>query len=118
MPDPLPIPPAPVVHRDDEYKDAIQPVIDDNMRTDVLGPRFCKVLTEHTPAQDALVKLVADSISKEPAIKKAVEEVVEGLDTKRKSRWIDKGLGAAGGVILSVIIGIAVFYATHLASRP
>jgi hypothetical protein len=99
--------------RDDEYKDAIQPVIDDNMRVDVLGPRFCKVLTEHTPAQDSLVKLIATSIAKEPTIKEAVESVVEGLDTKRKSRWIDRILGAGGTALIGLIIWGIQYILTH-----
>ena len=43
---------------DEEYKDAIQPVVDDRMRTDILGPHFCRVLKDHKPASKDIVALM------------------------------------------------------------
>lgn len=98
---------------DEEYKDAIQPVVDNNMRTDILGPHFCRVLENHTPASTAIIQLLATAIAKEPSLKNAIEGVITELDTKRKSRLIDKGLGALGGIALSIIAGVAVYVFTH-----
>lgn len=98
---------------DEEYKEAIQPVVDNNMRTDILGPHFCRVLENHTPASTAIVALLAHAIEREPSLKTAIETVIKELDNKRKSRWIDKALGALGGILLTIIAGVAVYFITH-----
>ena len=94
-------------HRnDDEYKVATKEVVDDMLREDVLGPRICANLTNHTPASDKVKSIVADAISKEPALKKAIEGVIDEIDTKRKSKWIDRALGAIGVLIFGDWHGI------------
>lgn len=89
--------------RDEEYKDAIQSVVDDNMRTDVLGPGFCKVIDEHKPASDKIKAVMSEAILKEPTVKDAIASVMSELDAKRKSRWIDRGIG----VVVTLAIGAA-----------
>jgi len=100
----------PAVHHDDEYKEAIQSVVDDNMRTDVLGPGVCKVLAEHTPAKEKLTALIAEAIEKEKSVKEAIESVLNNLDSKRKSKWVDRTIGAVGTIVLALIIGATSKY--------
>lgn len=92
---------------DDEYKKAIKPVVDDAMRTDALGAKFCVVLNEHKPTDEAIKKIVADAIRTDGNVKKAVEESVKEIDNKRKIRWIDRGISVAVGAIVTLAIGWA-----------
>lgn len=59
---------------DEEYKTAIQPVIDNNMRTDVLGPHFCKVLENYTPASNAITALITKEACRDPDLKKSYQK--------------------------------------------
>lgn len=99
-----------IVGADNESKDAFQAVVDDNMRTDVLGPNFCKVLAEHIPTSDKLKAIMATAIESDGTVKKAIEVVLEGLDHKRKSKWVDRAIGAGGAIVLAVIIATATKY--------
>lgn len=90
------------VPADDEHKKATKEVVDDMFRDDVLGPRMCSVLENHTPAS-----------TKEPAIKNAIESVVDDLDTKRKSRWMDKVTGALWTLGIGAIATLIGYIITH-----
>src|SRR5260370_27240157 len=98
---------------DEAYKQATRAVVDDAFRTDILGPKICAVLTNHTPASDKIRELIAKAIVQEPKVKKAIEDVVEGLDTKRKSRLMDKGIGALWGAVGVIITGLMLYWITH-----
>ncbi|MFA6000433.1 MAG: hypothetical protein WC783_05705 [Candidatus Paceibacterota bacterium] len=89
---------------DNEYKDAIQPVVDNTMRSDVLGPHFCRVLKEYTPASDCLIVLVAREITKDPELKKAITSVIEEHNKETKMKWFDRFLGAIGTLLLALVI--------------
>jgi hypothetical protein len=104
---------------DDAYKDAVSTYVDDHMRSDVLGPHFCRVLREHKPVSEDIVALLTKEMAKDPGLMKAIECVVENLDTKRKSRWIDRAVGAGGTVLVGVIGGLLVYGLTHFpTSQP
>ncbi len=90
---------------DDEYRKATKEVVDDMFRDDVLGPRMCSVLGNHTPVTTKIIEIIASSISKEPTIKTALEGVINEIDAKRKGRWVDRGLGA----IVAIIVGIMIW---------
>ena len=93
---------SPVV--DEEYKTAIQPVIDNNMRTDILGPHFCRVLENHTPASNAITTLIAKELCKDPELKKSVKGIVTEFYNENKLRWIDRSIGVGGTIILGVVM--------------
>ncbi len=100
-----------VVGRDDnESKDALQLIVDDNMRTDVLGPNFCKVLDEHKPTGKKINALIAEAIEQEPTVKAAIAVVLGDLDNKRKGKWVDRLIGAGGAVLLAVAIAAVTKY--------
>ena len=98
---------------DDAYKHSVQTYVDDHMRSDVLGPHFCRVLREHKPVSEDVVALIAKEIRKDPGLVDAIEGVVNNMDTKRKSRWIDRAVGAAGTIAVTVIAGVIVYVSTH-----
>lgn len=88
----------------DEYKDATKAVVDDMFRDDVLGPRICSVLENHTPASSKVKDILAEAISSHPACRSAIESVLTDLNIKRKGRWMDIGLGAIGTIVIAIII--------------
>lgn len=98
---------------DDEYKEAAQVVVDDRMRTDVLGPHFCKVLKDHKPVGEDIVKLIAEEIKAQPTLKDAIKSVIDEHSKETKIRWMDRFLGAGGTILISVII----WFLTNLASN-
>lgn len=83
------------------------------LREDVLGPRICAILTNHTPASEKVKTIIAEAITKEPNVKSAIETVLGEFDAKRKSRWIDRALGAVGGLVLTLIGGFTLWYITN-----
>ena len=91
---------------DDEYKEAAQVVVDDTMRTDVLGPHFCKVLKDHKPAGEDIIALIAKEIEAQPVLKTAIKTVIAEYTKETKVRWFDRLLGAGGTVLVAVIIWV------------
>lgn len=89
---------------DEEYKEATKAVVDDRMRTDVLGPRMCAVLEQHTPASTVITKIIKDSVQKDPDVQKEIKSVIETYNKEQKVRWLDRGVGAVGAVFLAIII--------------
>jgi len=69
-------------NNDDEYKKATKEVVDDMFRDDVLGPRICSVLENHTPASSKVKNIIADAIENHPECKKAIEIVMAGFRYK------------------------------------
>lgn len=91
-------------HIDEEYKEATQAVVDDRMRTDVLGPRICAVIKEHTPARDALLEIIKMAIEQNPDVHKSLNMVIADYWNKSRLRWMDAGLGALSAAGLGVLI--------------
>lgn len=95
---------SPPKKEEDEYTSAVETVVDDRMRTDVLGPYFCTVIEDHTPASTKIVALIAKEIAKDPELKKAVKEVVDERNGETKMRWVDRAIGVGGTILLAVVI--------------
>lgn len=93
---------------DDEYKNAIQPVVDDAMRTDTLGAKFCSVLNEHKPTDEAIKKIMATAIENDQNVKKAITNTVNEIDNKRKVKWIDRLVSLAIGALITGLIGLGL----------
>lgn len=89
---------------DEEYKSAIQPVVDNTMRTDILGPHFCRVLKDHTPASECLIELITKATGSDSKLKKAIKEVINEHNNETKMRWIDRTIGVAGTIVLAIVI--------------
>lgn len=102
-----------ITHPDDEYKQATKEVVDDMLREDVLGPRICAILANHTPASEKVKNIIAEAITKEPSVKKAIEGVIEELDSRRKSRWIDRLIGAIVTIVIAVLGGLILNLSTN-----
>ena len=104
---------------DDEYKSAIQPVVDNNMRTDILGPHFVRVLENHTPASKAILDLIAKEVGVNPELKKAIKNVIEEHNKESKVKWIDRAVGAIGVILLALVIwGIENLLSLPLHTKP
>ncbi|HBA46183.1 hypothetical protein A2W67_00445 [Candidatus Nomurabacteria bacterium RIFCSPLOWO2_02_40_28] len=104
-------------NNDDEYKKATKEVVDDMFRDDVLGPRICSVLENHTPASSKVKNIIADAIENHPECKKAIEIVMAGLDTKRKGKWVDRGLGAFGAIVIGLLIWGIPYLITNFSQK-
>lgn len=89
---------------DEEYKSAIQPVVDNQMRTDILGPHFCRVLKDHKPASEDIVALIAKQIDANPELKTAIKSVVKEHNKETKIRFYDRVAGALSAIVLALII--------------
>lgn len=92
------------VEVDDEYKKAIKPVVDDAMRTDTLGAKFCVVLNEHKPTDEAIKKIIAESIAGDQNVKQAIEGAVGEIDKKRKAKWVDRTISVIVGALITIVI--------------
>lgn len=89
---------------DDEYRKALKLVVDDTMRTDVLGERLCVVFNEHKPTDEAIKKIIKTAIEGDPSVKEALEKAVKELDNKRKVKWIDRGISLVVGAVITIAI--------------
>ncbi len=88
----------------EDYENAVQVVVDDHMRTDKLGPHFVRIIREHRPTSEEIIALVAKEICKDPALKKAVKEVVDERTTENKMHYFNIALGSLGTIVLALFI--------------
>ena len=88
------------------------------MRTDVLGPRICSVLSEHTPARDGVIKLVHEAIRQNPDIQKSIEEVVKAYSNTTKVKRGQRIVGAFGTALLAFFIWLLQKAASGLFPPP
>nr|DAW68598.1 MAG TPA: hypothetical protein [Caudoviricetes sp.] len=92
----------------DEYTRATKAVVDDTMRTDVLGPNIERVLRDYKPVNDLVKKISVDGIKNDTDTKKAIDEVVSSNEArKRNNIMIAIGSAILGGVI-TFISGIVI----------
>jgi hypothetical protein len=92
----------------DEYTRATKAVVDDTMRTDVLGPNVERVLRDYKPVNDLVKKISVDGIKNDTDTKKAIDEVVNSNEArKRNNIMIAIGSAILGGVI-TFISGIVI----------
>lgn len=92
----------------DEYTCATKAVVDDTMRTDVLGPNVERVLRDYKPVNDLVKKISVDGIKNDTDTKKAIDEVVNSNEArKRNNIMIAIGSVILGGVI-TFISGIVI----------
>lgn len=92
----------------DEYTRATKAVVDDTMRTDVLGPNVERVLRDYKPVNDLVKKISVDGIKNDTDTKKAIDEVVNSNEARKRNN-IMTAIGSAilGGVI-TFISGIVI----------
>ena len=93
---------------DDEYRQATKTVVDDAMRTDILGPNLVRVLKDHKPANDLLHEILADGIENDTKVKKLLADFVDEHTTKKKGKWIDRGLWLAVGAVITGCVAWAI----------
>ena len=92
----------------DEYTRATKAVVDDTMHTDVLGPNVERVLRDYKPVNDLVKKISVDGIKNDTDTKKAIDEVVNSNEArKRNNIMIAIGSAILGGVI-TFISGIVI----------
>ena len=92
----------------DEYTRATKAVVDDTMRTDVLGPNVERVLRDYKPVNDLVKKISVDGIKNDTDTKKAIDEVVNSNEArKRNNIMIAIGSVILGGAI-TFISGIVI----------
>lgn len=88
---------------DDEYKRATKAVIDDTMRTDVLGPNLERVLRDHKPANDLVQDIVLEAVKNNTEVKTAVDGIIDSNETRKRSSLFIAISGAIGGAALAFV---------------
>ena len=84
----------------DEYTRATKAVVDDTMRTDVLGPNVERVLRDYKPVNDLVKKISVEGIKNDTDTKKAIDEVVSSNEArKRNNIMITIGSAILGAII-------------------
>lgn len=96
---------------EDEYRKATKTVVDDAMRTDVLGPNLVRVLQDHKPANDLMHEILIDCIENDTKVKEKLGDFVEEHSTKQKGKWFERvGVFVAGSIVTGLIAyGISQF---------
>lgn len=100
---------------DEQYKRSTKAVVDDAMRTDMLGPNLVRVLKDHKPAHDLLREVIAESIASDPATRKALGTFVDENAMNRKGKWIDRAMWLGIGAVITGVLGylISLFLKQH-----
>jgi hypothetical protein len=89
---------------DDEYKRATKAVVDDTMRTDVLGPNILRVLKEHSPTSDQIKIIIINAILNDTN----VQEALDKFHTNRAMNKKGRGLTNAQSITVAAIISLAI----------
>jgi len=89
---------------DDEYQRATKAVVDDTMRTDVLGPNILKVLKEHSPTSDQIKLIIINAILNDTTVQGALEKFHSNLSLTKKG----KGITNVQGIIISSLITLVI----------
>lgn len=96
------------VTEDDEYKRATKAVVDDTMRTDVLGPNILKVLKEHSPTSDEIKLIIINAILNDAKVQDALETFHGNLSLTKKGKGLTHFQSGLIGVGLTVLAGVVV----------
>ncbi|MCL2085573.1 hypothetical protein FWH09_01415 [Candidatus Saccharibacteria bacterium] len=86
---------------DDSYVSAVQPIVDDAMRTDNMGPIIRQCVCDHKPLNDEIQKTVVETIQRNPDAKTAIDEVVAQNKALKQNKII-------GNIVAGVIGGGAL----------
>jgi response regulator RpfG family c-di-GMP phosphodiesterase len=89
---------------DDEYKRATKAVVDDTMRTDVLGPNILKVLKEHSPTSDQIKLIIINAILNDTKVQDALEKFHLNLSLTKRG----KGLTHAQSIVINAVITLSI----------
>ena len=98
-------------NNDEEYKEGTQRIVDDAMRTDVLGPKIVQIIEEHRPVYGALKTVITDLVKNDVSVKTELEDCYGEFSNKWKIRGMNWLIGIIGGAIGAVIIAAIVHYA-------
>ena len=88
-------------NEENEYRQATKVVVDDAMRTDVLGPNVCKVLKEHLPSHELLEEKITKLINESPKVKAALATQISDNQTVRTGKWIERVVLVVGGAAVT-----------------
>lgn len=98
----------PTTDEEDEYKKATRTVVDDAMRTDILGPNMLRVLKDHKPVNDLLNQVIGEAISSNTDVKSALNKFTEDYFTNRKGKNVDRGIWLAIGAAVTGLVGFII----------
>ena len=94
---------------DAQYTTATQ-VVDDRMRTDVLGPKVLEVIKDHKPVNDHIQAIVADAVEKHPEVRSKLKDFVDNHHTSKRGVTFDKILWIVGTAVVTVLVGWAALH--------
>lgn len=101
---------------EDEYRQATKTVVDDAMRTDILGPNLVRVLKDHKPANDLMHSILVECITNDSTVKEALGKFVEEHSTSKKGKWIDRIIYLIVGGVVTGVITFLITAATRTGS--
>ncbi|MBU6389523.1 hypothetical protein KGQ71_03330 [Patescibacteria group bacterium] len=93
---------------DEQYKEATKAVIDDAMRTDILGPNFLRVIRDYKPVNDVLREIMAESITETVGVHTALTTFIDEYDLRRKGRWLERIIWLIAGALVTGIISVLI----------
>lgn len=95
---------------DDEYKSAVQPLVDAAMEAHNLAPAIKEAIVENKPLNDQLQKVIAEAIERNPDVQGVLDKVISNNEAIKKSKaswrqpaFIITTLIAVAGVIVAII---------------
>lgn len=91
----------------DQYKQATQEVVDDAMRTDVLGPNICKVLREHNPTSKELKSIILNLIDSDADVRSALTKQADDRSLTNKGKGLTQMQAIALTAFLTLLVTIA-----------
>lgn len=89
---------------EDAYRKATKTVVDDAMRTDILGPNLVKVLENLKPADTLIKAIVAEAIKSNPEVRQELTVFIANDSTTKRNKWIDRAIVAFLSIVATGII--------------
>ena len=97
----------------DDYKEALQPIVEEALAPHNLSPSIKAAITENKPLNDAIQDVIKESIERNPDIKSALEKAISESNAIKKSKmdyrqpgyWIPIGVSVLG-MIVSALLAI------------
>jgi hypothetical protein len=97
--------------RDNDYKEAVQPIVEEALAPHNLARAIQTAITENKPLNDALQNVIKESVERNPDVQKALDKAISDsnaikkskLDYKQPGFWIPIGVTILGMVVSALV---------------
>lgn len=93
--------------QDNDYKSALQPIVDEAMLPHNLAPAIATAITENKPLNDELQNVIKESIERNPDVKQALDKAISDSNAIKKSKLDYRQPGFWIPILISAIVGVA-----------